>query len=280
MEDILSRFIHIGDKIFEKLDSENLVKCRTVAKSWKIFIGNGKNLPICIMNTFTNIEKEKLWNTYKKCPTEKVARIAIDVEKVYKASKNPPDREFFRKGKPYYLPSLPEDPMHVAIREGYFDVFQLISNYTKEKNPINHNGDTALHVAAKKGDLEMCKMIMEHIDDKNPKKRPLYNGTTPLHEAANAGHLQTCKLIMKYLDNKNPCNNFGETPLHEAARGGQFETCQLFIQNVSNKNPKDKYGKTPLHEAARRGQFETCQLFIENVSNKNPKDKYGKTPLH
>ena len=117
MEDILSRFIHIGDKIFEKLDSENLVKCRTVAKSWKIFIGNGKNLPICIMNAFTNIEKEKLWNTYKKCPTEKVARIAIDIEKVYKDSKNPPEsalnysrgRGFLRKDKWWYSPSLPQD---------------------------------------------------------------------------------------------------------------------------------------------------------------------------
>ena len=84
MEDILLRFIHIGDQILEKLDSESLAKCRTVSKSWKNFIGNGKNLPICIMNAFTNIEKTKLWKTYKKCPTEKVARIAIDVEKVYK----------------------------------------------------------------------------------------------------------------------------------------------------------------------------------------------------
>ena len=129
MEDILSRFIHIGDQIFEKLDSENLVKCRTVTNSWKIFIGNGKNLPICIMNAFTNIEKEKLWNTYKKCPTEKVARIAVDVEKVYKYSKNRPENapfnysrgRFLRKEKFQYLPYLPQDPMHVAIREEYFD---------------------------------------------------------------------------------------------------------------------------------------------------------------
>ena len=43
------------------------------------------------MNAFTNIEKEKLWNTYKKCPTEKVARIAVDVEKVYEYSKLRPE---------------------------------------------------------------------------------------------------------------------------------------------------------------------------------------------
>ena len=238
MEDILSRFIHIGDQIFEKLDFENLVKCRTVAKSWEIFIGNGKNLPICIMNTFTNIEKEKLWNTYKKCPTEKVAGIAVDVEKVYRYSKLRPENalfeysrgRFLKKEKFRYLPFLPQDPMHVAIREGYFEAFQLMLNNTKEKNPTDPNGrDTALHVAAKKGDLEMCKMIMEHIDDKNPKAKG--HGTTPLHEAASAGHLQTCKLIMKYLDNKNPCDNGGNTPLHDAARYGQFEACKLFIKN-------------------------------------------------
>ena len=139
MEDILSRFLHIGDKIFEKLDSESLAKCRTVSKSWKIFISNGKILPISIMNAHTNIEKTKLWKTYKKCPTEKVARIAIDVEKVYKESKKPlgrylKHRRFWRKKKWRYL-GWSLYPMHIAIREGYFDAFQLILNNTNEKNP-------------------------------------------------------------------------------------------------------------------------------------------------
>ena len=281
MEDILSRFIHIGEQIFEKLDSESLVKCRTVAKSWKIFISNGKDLPICIMNAHTNIEKTKLWKTYKKCPTEKVARIAIDVEKVYKELKKPlggylKDRRFWRKKKWCYLGK--GSPMHIAIREEYFDVFQLILNNTNEKNPTDINGDTALHAVAEKGLSEVCNMIMEHLDDKNPKSINLER--TPLHKAASGGHLQTCELIMKYLDDKNPSDYFGKTPLHMAARYGQFEACQLFIQNVTNKNPKDRWGKTPLHEAADSGHYEIYCMIMANVTDKNPRNDCQKTLLH
>ena len=69
------------------------------------------------MNAFTNIEKTKLWKTYKKCPTEKVARIAIDVEKVYKELKEPlgeylKNRGIWRKKKRYYLAKEKNTLMH------------------------------------------------------------------------------------------------------------------------------------------------------------------------
>ena len=226
------------------------------------------------MNAFTNIEKTKLWKTYKKCPTEKVARIAIDVEKVYRESKKPlgycpmQSRGFWRKkkekeaGQWCYLGE--GSPMHIAIREGYFDVFQLIFNNTNEKNPTDAYGYTVLHVVAEKGLLEICKMIMGHLDDKNPKSLILER--TPLHAAASGGHLQICELIMNYLDDKNPSDCFGETPLHMAARYGQFKACQLFIKNVTNKNPKDRWEKTPMDLAEKNGHKLVCQLLQEGMS--------------
>ena len=42
MEEIVLRFPHIGQQIFEKLDDQCLVKCRKVQKSWKDFISNEK----------------------------------------------------------------------------------------------------------------------------------------------------------------------------------------------------------------------------------------------
>ena len=42
MEEILWRFPHIGEQTFKKLSNENLVKCKTVGRTWYHFIDNEK----------------------------------------------------------------------------------------------------------------------------------------------------------------------------------------------------------------------------------------------
>ena len=42
MEEVLLRFGHIGDQIFEELDSRTLKKCGFVGRDWKLFLDQGK----------------------------------------------------------------------------------------------------------------------------------------------------------------------------------------------------------------------------------------------
>ena len=42
MEEVLQRFGHIGDQIFEELDSQTLTKCLSVGRSWNLFLDQGK----------------------------------------------------------------------------------------------------------------------------------------------------------------------------------------------------------------------------------------------
>ena len=59
MEEVYLRFPHLGQQIFEQLDSENIVKCLKVNKPWKTFI---ENQPIRLvkfwyLNQFSHFQK-------------------------------------------------------------------------------------------------------------------------------------------------------------------------------------------------------------------------------
>ena len=60
MEEVFLRFGHIGDQIFEELDSQTVSKCTFVGKSWKLFLNEGKVQACRIIKTYTNIEEKNL----------------------------------------------------------------------------------------------------------------------------------------------------------------------------------------------------------------------------
>ena len=118
--------------------------------------------------------------------------------------------------------------------------------YLKDKNSKSDHGDTPLHLASKQGHFEVCKVIMKQVTDKNPKGE---SGDTPLHYAAYFGHLRLIKFLMEHAINKNPKNNHGDAPLHFTALGDpqqlgsikstdkKLEICQLIIDNVADIYP-------------------------------------------
>ena len=55
-----------------------------------------------------------------------------------------------------------------------------------------------MHIAAKEGYLNICQLILENTHKKNPNCL----GYTPLDLAANNGHFEICKLIVKEIANK------------------------------------------------------------------------------
>ena len=45
MDEVFLRFGHIGDQIFEELNSQTLSKCQLVGRSWNLFLDQGKVKP-------------------------------------------------------------------------------------------------------------------------------------------------------------------------------------------------------------------------------------------
>ena len=84
MEEVLQRFGHIGDQIFEEFDSQTLSNCKLVGKSWNLFLDQGKVRPFRIIETYTNIDKKYLRDRIKKINAEKANELVDIVRNIYR----------------------------------------------------------------------------------------------------------------------------------------------------------------------------------------------------
>ena len=248
MDNIISRFPGLADKIFDSLDDESLVNSRTVSRSWSEFTENEMFFLRRIIEKLIG-EYEDFKETWKlvmkKADMEMMNELALAVK--YFLSQN--GNGYAENCK---LRAVPRSPLHVAVEAGQVSLCEFILKITKDKNPgikmgpikiYNCEGWTPLHDAAHHGHLLICSMIMDEIQDKNPGDE---EGYTPLHAAAKEGQLETFKMIMEKAGTHiNPSDNEGWTPLHAAAFGDQREMCRFIADKIENKNPEDNDGVTP-----------------------------------
>ena len=273
MEEVLARFPHLGENIFQKLNSESLINCKEVNRTFKNFMKVEKSSYLRAIEWYTNCSEPLMRKIVKK------SGAAIIILSIL--------REIFgnfirgTKQNSKYLQCLFDTPLHLAADRGQLGAYQLIMENVDNKNPINS--------------------ITPEMRWKYMKRRVVYElgsyGITPLHLAAKNGHLSVCKLIIKNVVDKNPAGGKMVTkswmhpvwidqwtPLHLAAYTGHFSVCKLIINNVVEKNPGDQTGWTPLHSAAQNGHLTVCKLILNNirasyVCNLYTKDKFGNTPL-
>ena len=252
MENVLLRFPHLGEAIFQKVDNKSLASCQIVSASWYRFI------------------------QYQKCPKwirikHRLVKNLETLSKEFNGLQNHSNLQRSKQIRAYDGSAI--NGSFVRL------IFSVLRNKT-----IHHNGYTLLHLAALNGYFGICELIiqkMSKIEDKNP---PNEWGNTPLHYAAEYGHLEVCQLIIQIVDEKNPPNIMEFTPLHYAARRGKPIICELIMRNISNKNPKGCDGSTPLHEAAKATQslqdhLDVCKVLVENGADNNLMDSKGRTPI-
>ena len=224
----------IARTIFNLLDEEDLLKCRSVCSVWKDVVDSSTKL-------WTNPE------LYRKAASE--GRLNFCKKIIQRVeNKNPPlpHNGTLRESYP--------TPLHIAAQHGQIEICRLIMGHLDDKNPKNGWGHTPLHSAAvcEFDNPEVYRLIMNEVDDKNPKD---FRGFTPLHIAAMHGNLQVCQLIVQSVDVKNPPNSSDNSPLHFAAGGwkGPFpDICRLILENVDERHPVNNAGKTPLDVARNR----------------------------
>ena len=252
MEEVLLRFGHIGDQIFEELDSQTLLKCGFVGRDWNLFLDHGKVRPFRIIKAITNIDENYLTNRIKEINVETAKGLVTTIRNIYQG--------FPRRGNinPTSHMDIGNTPLHQAAKNGHLLLCELIIDNVDDKNPKYEGEKTPLHYAAKYGHLAICQLIIDNVDDKNPKDNVL---STPLHYAAVYGHFEICQLIIDNADDKNPKNNLEITPLHYAAENGHFAICKLIIGNVDDKNPKNFQKKTPLDLAKSYNKKHVYRLF-------------------
>ncbi|KAA8527703.1 hypothetical protein F0562_035428 [Nyssa sinensis] len=154
-----------------------------------------------------------------------------------------------------------ETPLHIAAREGQYDIVQALIECA---NAASEELESGIGLAK-----EMLRMTNE-------------DGDTALHEAVRNNHLPVVQLLTKEdLEFSHPTNNAEESPLYLAV---EREYCSIAAEILTTcRSPfhDGPDGRTALHAAAI-WDCEVCtkKLYDWKPSLTKEADKNGWTPLH
>ena len=178
-------------------------------------------------------------------------------------------------------------PLHVACRQGNFELCELLVGRNCPLEVEDENGDRPLHVAIDSdaepdSSIELCKLLIEHHCSLDA---PDSSGCTPLHLAIRAGFVEFSKLLIARGCRIDLQEGWGYTPLHLAVRRASVELCKLLIDNGAALDLRDIDGNTPLHEAVcsecvgRIGSASVGRLLLESGAAYDLVNEAGYTPL-
>ena len=229
MQDLMVRFTHLPEQIFNKLDDESLFKCREVAKSWQEVIDE-KNYPWLYIVNIPTILKQGNMYVHLAAETGQIEafKIAFSEEK---------DKNITNE---YGKTSL-----HRACTRGRIDIVQwllLKNNDLKINiNAEDNHGATAFHWACFYGQTDVVKIFMENAAalsiDLNSQCE---YGWTAFHMACTAGQTDVVKC---FIENAAPLNidlNIkslkGKTAFHMACEKSHLDIVEIFLENAAALN--------------------------------------------
>ena len=110
MEEVLLRFRHLGQDIFESLNDEDFAKSRKVGRKWKIFIDNCNNkfFYLRIIKSFYKKPKQSFEIALKNSTKDEVKSMATTIQTFCK------------------IWMLPKSELHKAALKGKTQIFEEI----------------------------------------------------------------------------------------------------------------------------------------------------------
>ena len=216
IEEIFWRFSHMGHQILDELDNQSLVECCKVNKWWKQFINGQKTVYIRKIQMNIGVSNVATEKKLVKESLEKLKGLDEDSEYLLEskvpALNNLVGRLDYQEGwKKRELDPAFGYPSAMYLTKLIINSTKDPETFTYTANPANPNAKylSVLHFAAFNNNLEVYRMIIQKVKDKNPSYG---TGDTPLHFAARKGHFSIAELIVNNIDDLNPRNNKGQTP--------------------------------------------------------------------
>ena len=266
MEEIILRFPHLAEKIFQKLTNEGLAKSREVERLWQKFIDEKNYLWLRIVNIPTILQEG---NSYMHLAARYGQMDMFEMILCEEDNKNPKNRGG-------------ETPFIVACIKGHMNIVIILINKSNELgidlDIKDKYGQTGFHQACREGHSEVAEIIMKNAASTNIdlNVKDNWNGSTAFCHACWNGHSEIAKLIMKNaasmnidLNNKN---NFDSTAFSAACSMGHSEIAKLIMKNAASMNidlnMKDRNGHTAFYLACC--YFELIKLTKFSTQTKPP----------
>ena len=288
MQNLLLKFPHLPEQIFQKLGDESLLKCREVATSWQDIIDD-RNYPWLRIVEIPTILKKGNAYIHRAAETGQI-------ETFRTAFSEEPEKNIKNENG--------ETSFHIACRNGSFQIVQFLlinadseinfnakDNHCIDLNAKTKNGKTAFHLATREGHLDVIKTLMKNAAafsiDLNAKS---LMGATAFTWACFDGKIDVVKIFMEnaatYGIDLNAKDNEGQTAFFYAR---DLNVVQIFMQNAKalniDLNAKSKVRWTAFHKACCMGRLDVVKSFMENAAtlniNLNVEASFnGMTPFH
>jgi len=195
IQDMIVKYSHLPERIFQNLNNTSLFKCREVTRLWQVVIDGRNYTWLHIVNIPTILKKG---NTYLHLAAE-----TGQIQAFKQAFNQKDDRNIKNK--------FGETSLHHACKNGSVSIAQFLLKNTELENNvdakdnlgINLNaktkyGYTAFHWACSKGHSNVVKILMENAValsiDLNTKDN---TGMTGYHWACKKGHTNVAKVFME-----------------------------------------------------------------------------------
>ena len=282
MDELIVRFPHLAQDIFQMLDRKHLGKCRVVSSRWKDCIDNSRRWWQFQLRRYRNL-------------------------KGYQG-------QLFRLDKTSLFPDFANVIEDIGAKET-LDNLKIFAQFTMEFiNLCTMKAlDTPIHYATKTQRLDILTILVNSPVKMNLNLKSIYRGRSTVFDKAIMDN--QVEIIQFFIDIKDPermdfksigMKWYGWNALHlacqacEAGHFNNFEVLKLLLKHSLELgidfNLKDKRGRTPVHLAFRviglRTKFEQGYRF--SMKNFHPflqcakdlnidfeaSDNIGRTPLH
>ena len=258
MKDLILRFPHLAEQIFQQLDNKSLAKCREIERLWQKFIDE-RNYPwLRIVNIPTILHYR---NTYMHLAAQwgqtDMFEMILDKEE-NKNAKN-------CYGETAFIAACHKGHMNIALI-----LLKKCDELKIDLNVKDDSGWTAFHEACCRGHSEIAEVIIKksselkiHLNSKD------YEGYTAFHEACFRGHSEIAEMIMrsssKLKIDLNTTDNCGLTAFHLACRNGHIRIIGVMIEWSESLEldlkAEDRDGKTGYQLAKYHGRTDIVNLI-------------------
>ena len=196
---------HIGELIFESINTKGLVKCLSVSKTWKVLVET----------VLLNRHKGQLFEACVREPSQVVKILLERSEKdISELNQLNLCSNVRFANKDYFTPFM------LACRNGRKDVVKLLLEYSDSKsidiNAKTKAGYTAFMEACLQGRCGVVKILLEHCGNQTLKFNAKNGrGETAFMIACKRGRNDVVKLLLSYCNRKrielNSANSNGLT---------------------------------------------------------------------
>lgn len=158
-------------------------------------------------------------------------------------------------------------PLHVAARDNYADLCQLLIDRGANVDGQDVNGEETLIKAVKGLAPDAIKLLINCGASVRGTDK---TGRTTFHTAVVTATEECVRLFLDAGVDPDATDNRGRKPLHEAVRYDRVDSIKHLLEAGANIDSADNSRMTPLHYAARKGHIDSCRALVG----------FGATPSH